>query len=315
MKKKYLVTGGAGFIGSKLAKALLDQGYEVTVVDNLSTGFIENVPHGANFVLGDCGDISSISKLGNQTFDAIYHIAGQSSGEVSFENPLLDLDSNVRSTLVLLKYAIENKCVSFIYASSMSVYGDAVSLPVKETDKTMPKSFYAVGKLASENYMKIYQSLGLKTVALRLFNVYGIGQNLINLKQGMSSIYLAQAIQSQKIIIKGSPERFRDFVNINDVIKAFLSSSEEKISSGIYNVCTGDKTHVRDILKLICKSFDETIELQFDGSTPGDQFGIFGSTSIFENQFGYKCEILFHDGMLEMINWAKECYKHSRLNS
>jgi UDP-glucose 4-epimerase len=303
--KKYLVTGGAGFIGSAVAVKLLNQGNEVVIIDNLSTGYVENVPVGATFIAGNCEDEHIVNKLKKQTFDAIYHIAGQSSGEISYDNPVLDMQANVQSTLVLLKYALETGCKTFIYASSMSVYGDTQKLPVCETDATIPKSFYAVGKLASEHYLRIYQSFGIRTIALRLFNVYGIGQNLKNLRQGMASIYLAQALKTNKILVKGSTDRFRDFVYITDVVNSFLSSEQTHIPSGIYNVCYGDKTYVREILELISNQLTNVPEISIIDSTPGDQFGIYGDPTLFEKTFGFKNQISFHNGMIQMINWAK----------
>jgi UDP-glucose 4-epimerase len=304
--KKYLVTGGAGFIGSAVAAKLLNQGNEVVIIDNLSTGCVENVPVGATFIAGNCEDEHTINKLNKQTFNAIYHIAGQSSGEISYDNPVLDMQANVQSTLVLLKYALDTGCKTFIYASSMSVYGDTQKLPVCETDVTIPKSFYAVGKLASEHYLRIYQSFGIRTIALRLFNVYGIGQNLKNLRQGMASIYLAQALKTNKILVKGSADRFRDFVYITDVVNSFLSSEQAHIPSGIYNVCYGDKTHVREILELISNQLSNALEISIIGSTPGDQFGIYGDPTLFEKTFGFKNQISFYNGMVQMINWAKK---------
>ena len=309
VKKKYLVTGGAGFIGSAVASQLIKEGNIVYIIDNLSTGYKENIPNGAFFILGNCEDEYVVSKLESQCFDAIFHIAGQSSGEVSYDNPVLDLQSNVQSTLVLLKYALNTGCKTIIYASSMSVYGDVSKLPVCESDSVSPKSFYAVGKLASENYLRIYQSYGIKTVSLRLFNVYGVGQNMKNLRQGMASIYLAQAINNRKIVVKGSTERFRDFVYISEVVRAFLESRNEKIPSGVYNVCLGNKTYVKDIIDLIVNEVDNCTEVEVIESTPGDQFGIFGDCEKFQSFYGFRNKITFQIGMKKMIDWAKRNHK------
>ncbi len=302
----YLVTGGAGFIGSHIATALLQRGDRVVIIDNLSTGLRQNVPAEAIFIEGNCEQAEIINQLNLQKFDAIYHLAGQSSGEISYDNPVLDLQANTQSTLVLVKYAVETSCPNFVYASSMSVYGDGTLTAVKESDPTIPKSFYAVGKLASEHYLRIYNSFGIKTVALRLFNVYGAGQNLLNLRQGMASIYLAQALKTSKILVKGSPERYRDFVHITDVVKAFLTAEQSAISNGIYNVCFGKKVFVKDILDIISRNLDVPPDVIFSKSTPGDQFGIFGDYSSFEKNFGFRCNIPFENGMLQMIEWAKK---------
>ena len=195
--KTYLVTGAAGFIGSCIAQRLINEGNKIVTIDNLSTGKKEVVPDDCVFIKGNDYDETVLKQLDNYKFDAIIHIAGQSSGEVSFENPVYDLQTNAQSTIMLLNYAKATGCKNFVFASSMSTYGDHDENPlVTESTPTVPKSFYAVGKLASENYMRIYSATyGIKCTALRFFNVFGAGQNLDNLKQGMASIYLAQAIK------------------------------------------------------------------------------------------------------------------------
>ena len=253
---RYLVTGGAGFIGSWVARELLNRGDSVLIIDNLSTGFKENIPLGADFIQSDCQNSSIYDELAGEKFDAIMHIAGQSSGEISFSDPAYDLRSNAESTLHLLKYALNIGCKRFLYASTMSVYGQPASdEPVSEDDQCSPISFYAVGKIASEQYLKIYQKYGIQPTALRLFNVYGPGQNLDNLRQGMLSIYLAQMIRNKKIIVKGSLDRFRDFIYIDDVVKSFLLCLDNpKTIGGIFNIGTGVKTTVNDLLKKLIEN-------------------------------------------------------------
>ena len=207
----YLITGAAGFIGSSLARKYINQGDRVTTIDNLSTGYKSNIPKGVHFIEGDCSDNKIISKLPKETFDAIFNIAGQSSGEISFDDTVYDIGTNTESTLLLLQFALKNGCKRFIYAGTMSVYGIQEDHPVKESSNCNPQSFYGVGKLASEHYMRIYQQYGIQTSSLRLFNVYGPGQNLSNLRQGMVSIFLAQMLKNKHIHVKGSGKRYRDF--------------------------------------------------------------------------------------------------------
>jgi UDP-glucose 4-epimerase len=301
---QYLVTGAAGFIGSAVAKALIHQGHEVVTIDNLSTGSTSNLPQGITFIEGDCQNPEIIKELENFQFEAIYHIAGQSSGEISFENPVYDLQTNGQSTLQLLNLARRNYCQKFIYASTMSIYGDTDQLPVDESLKPNPKSFYGVGKLASEHYLKIFsKQFNLSTAALRLFNVYGPGQNLTNMKQGMVSIFLAQALKNQHIHVKGAAERFRDFIYIDDVVEAF-TRTEEKVKSGEYlnfNVCTGVKTTVGELVHVICDQFEEKITTQFEGSTPGDQFGIYGNPAKMHETLGNWEKIDFQTGMKNFV--------------
>lgn len=303
----YLVTGAAGFIGSAIAKKLIEENNTVVTIDNFSTGFKKNVPEKVEIINGNDFDETVFNKLDGRKFDAIIHIAGQSSGEISFEKPVYDLQTNAQSTLMLLNYARKTGCKNFIFASSMSVYGDHEEKQVDETSYTVPKSFYAVGKLASENYMRIFsQEYGLKCTALRFFNVYGIGQNMENLKQGMASIYLAQAIKSKHIIIKGSGERFRDFVYISDVVSAVKKSLARETCNNfeIYNVSTNKPTLVKDIIKLIVDNVGGDVTYEYVDGTPGDQFGIYGDNQKIRTDLGWLPTFTFEAGMKKMIEWA-----------
>lgn len=303
--KTYLITGAAGFIGAALAKRLIDQGNKVVTIDNLSTGFESNIPKGVEFIKGNCQDESIISKLKNYTFDTIFHIAGQSSGEISFDNPVYDLQTNTQSTLLLLKYAREKGCKNFIYASSMSVYGDQPDRPISEQDKPIPKSFYGVGKLASENYMRIYQQYGINCTSLRLFNVYGPGQNMENLRQGMVSIFLAQALDNNHIHVKGSKERFRDFVFIDDVVDSFIAAeNKEHFKFDILNISTGTKTTVEELIKRIAGNLPNKPSVEFKGSTPGDQFGIVGSIKLANEILNWEPKYQLNAGISKMVKWA-----------
>lgn len=305
--KTVLVTGAAGFIGSFVARALLEQGHKVVTIDNLSTGKREVVPEGCVFIEGDDFDDSIIKQLEAYKFDSIIHIAGQSSGEISFEKPVYDLQTNAQSTLMLLNYAKNTGCKEFIFASSMSVYGDKEDPLVSEQTFPTPKSFYAVGKLASENYMRIYsQMYGIKCTALRFFNVFGAGQNMDNLKQGMASIYLALAIRNHHITVKGSGDRFRDFVYIDDVVSSVLKSMNRAKGSmfEIYNVSNRRQIHVKDIVAYIEENLPYKVTHEYIEGTPGDQNGVYGVNDKIKVDLGWEGKVSFEEGMQRMINWA-----------
>ena len=281
----YLVTGGAGFVGSRIANELIANGHTVVIIDNLKTGYLTNVNSKAIFIEGDCSDAKIIYKLYEFQFDAILHIAGQSSGEISFEDPVYDINSNTVSTLLLLQYAVKTNCKRFIYASTMSVYGQQeTKICFSENDQTNPLSFYAVGKLASEEYLKIYSKVyGINFTALRYFNIYGPGQNLDNLKQGMISIYLKQLIDPsfENIVVKGSSDRFRDFIYIDDVVSittGFINQSST--FNQIINVGTGKKTTVNELLILLKKHTGIDKPVTYYAGTAGDQFGIYADNSL-----------------------------------
>lgn len=301
----YLVTGGAGFIGAALTRRLLALGHEVFVVDNLTTGHEKNIPKDALFQHGNIQDEMVYRRLPPRRFAAIYHIAGQSSGEISFDDPVYDLQTNTQSTLLLLKFAIQNGCQRILYASSMSVYGEQPDMPVTEEAMPVPNSFYGVGKLASENYLRIYRQYGLESASLRLFNVYGPGQNMLNLRQGMVSIFLAHAINRHHISVKGNKERYRDFVYIDDVVEAFIAlESMQSVSSMVYNVGSGVRTTVGELIKKICAYMPFEVSESYEGSTPGDIFGITSDCTKIFQEAGWQGEISLDTGLKRMVTWA-----------
>ena len=300
-----LVTGGAGFIGSHLANKLLKLGAKVTVVDNLSTGSKSNIPSKCDFIYLDLTENNFVSKLPITTTH-VFHLAAQSSGEISFEDPRYDIEINTVSTLELLKWSLNHNVKKFIYTSSMNVYGYVKDEPIKETQSIAPESFYAVGKVASENYIKIFSDLGLKTTILRLFNVYGPGQNMENLKQGMLSIFLAYIIKNEPVVVKGSLERFRDFVYIDDVITFIMKSIDHKKPFEVLNGCTGIRTTVKKALDTIFEVFNLTNYpiIESDG-TPRDQFGIYGSNEKAEKLLDWKYQISLDNGLTKLNKFIK----------
>jgi UDP-glucose 4-epimerase len=306
----YLVTGAAGFIGAALARVLLEQGHKVITIDNLSTGKKEEIPEGVIFLEGDCQDPRLIEALQAYSLEAVYHIAGQSSGEISYDNPVYDLQTNTQSTLQLLKHAVDTGCKKFIYASTMSVYGDHPyhALPVHEESAAVPKSFYGIGKLASEHYLRAYHAqYGIATAALRLFNIYGPGQNLSNMRQGMVSIFLAQALQQGAIHVRGSLDRFRDFVYIDDAVAAFLQAERTLNDQPhfVANVATGKPTSITEVLAILQKALGHEVPVSVGEGTPGDQFGIFGSAAKYQQLSGWTPTIDFATGIQKMVSWAR----------
>jgi len=311
--KNILVTGGAGFIGSCLTSRLIDEGYNVVVIDNLSTGFESNIPQQAEFLKLDISKEDFINKLPRIRFDYIFHLAAQSSGEISFEDPAYDVKTNVMGTLLLLNWAMERRVKRFIYTSSMSIYGDDQDLPVKETALPRPLSFYGVGKLASEKYIDIFIKKGLPVTILRLFNVYGPGQNMENLKQGMVSIYMAYIAKDEPILVKGSRDRFRDFIYIDDVVDAFVRAAfSEKAANKTFNVGTGKQIFVWQLLDEITKAFGYKVgdyPIQFKGNTPGDQIGIYAGVSEIKKCLSWEPKVGLSDGIMRMVKWLKSIRK------
>lgn len=309
---KVLITGVAGFIGSHVATRFLFEGYHVIGVDDLSSGKIENVPSGVEFIKANLADKASVEKLPSGC-NLILHLAGQSSGEISFDDPILDLQKNTVSTLNLIQYGIRNNSTRIVYASSMSVYGEVENKPISEGHHPKPLSCYGVGKLASEGYLKVFQNQ-LPFVALRMFNVYGPGQDLTNFRQGMVSIYLAQAINSGKIEVKGNLSRYRDFIFIEDVVETwFRSATYKSAENQIFNVGTGLKTTIGELLEIICKSVPGA-DFFVQGSTPGDQNGIFADNSKLKNIFGINNFKQLDEGISVFNEWANHFLNNYKIN-
>jgi UDP-glucose 4-epimerase len=304
----YLVTGAAGFIGAAIAKKLLLNGHRVVTIDNLSTGNKSSIPKGCEFIFGDCHDPNIYKKIPQDRYDAILHVAGQSSGEVSFDDPAYDLQTNAESTLHILKFCLTNGCSRVIYASTVSVYGVKPDKAINELEEAKPESFYGVGKLASEHYLRIYQSYNVNSTSLRLFNVYGPGQNLANLRQGMVSIYLSQMLSDNNIHVKGSPERYRDLVYIDDVVDIFIESIAATASfNKVINVGTGVRTTVGNLVKKLVNSYGEDTKVEYSGKTAGDVHGIYADNSKLLNIFRRNTMTPLDVGLKKMLEWAKGC--------
>ena len=303
MTRTFLVTGGAGFIGSALARALSARGDRVIVADNLSTGYRTNIPAQCEFVEMDLGDPAQYHKLARSRFDAVFHLGGQSSGEASFADPWRDFNSHVTSTLLLLQMCRERKVPRFLYASSMSVYGDPDVLPVTEEQAMRPKTYYAAAKVSAESYAALFQTLGVNVTVFRMFSVYGANQNLANKMQGMISIYLSYLLEGKPILVKGAPGRFRDFIFVDDVVDAWLAACDHPAASGrTYNLATGIKTTVAELLQLMKECADQPdYPVEFAGGTPGDQFGLVADISRIGRELGWSPRRDLRAGLKKMI--------------
>lgn len=291
---KILITGAAGFIGSSLYKKLNKKDkYEFILIDDLSKGLISNLPKNTKLIQRDISKINCYNNIEN--VDAIIHFAGQSSGERSFIDPIRDLNSNYISTINTLNFAKKCNCQTIVFSSSMSVYGD---------NNRGPLTNYGINKLAAETYLKINSENKINIFNLRLFNVYGPGQDLKDMMQGMVSIFLSQAISSNEIIVKGSLKRKRDFVYIDDVTDLVnqllnLSVNQNNIVK-TFDVASGNVYTIEQLLIEIQSLFGKKKIIQSTG-TRGDQFKV-------KADIGEMSKILKRDTIkLEngLIKWKK----------
>lgn len=292
--KKILITGCCGFIGSELVRRLSNS-FKIYGIDDLSAGKKKIKHKNFKFIKGGCEQKYPYTKI-KENIDYIYHLAGQSSGEKSYHNPKNDLTRNLLTTVNLLDFALKHKCKRFIFASSMSVYGDSNKEKVSENITPSPKSFYGLSKLSSENYIKKYNKKGINYTICRLFNVYGENQNLNNYKQGMLRIYLSQIVNHGKLLIKGSRDRFRDFVHIDTVIDYFEEiPKNKKTINQIINIGSGKKIYVKEIVNILKKNINKKFSIKYNGPTPLDQLGVYSDNKkakkIFKSYINYNSKI------------------------
>lgn len=301
--QRVLVTGGAGFIGAHLARRLLERGAAVTVLDDLSNSSRDNVPQGAEFLAGDICDPAVWEALRGRAFSAVCHLAAQSSGTLSFADPLRDMHSHLPGSFRLLEHCRSQGIRRVLYASSTTTYGEPERLPVDESHPQRPKSYYALGKTCCERALEFHAQLGLEFTILRMPNVYGPGQNLLNSNQGMISIYLAEMLAGRPIVVKGGPERFRDFVHVDDVVDAWLLALENPASIGrTYNLGLGVSSTVGEVLDALKAAWgDPDYPVVFEGGTPGDQQGMRLDISRIKAELGFRPRIGLGEGVARMV--------------
>ena len=306
---RYLVTGGAGFIGGRIAERLCRRGDEVVVLDDLSTAADAVVPDGATLIEADLASESTYRHLpGGASFDAVLHLGAQSSGEVSHTDPVRDFDVNARGTLLLLQWCRQTGVQRFLHASSMAVYGP-VEGRVAETALPNPWSHYGVSKAAAETAVRFFDRGGLRTTVFRMFNVYGPGQNLANLRQGMVSIYLSYLLRGEPVLVKGPLDRYRDFVHVDDVADAWLSALADPHAEGrLYNLGTGRQTTVAQLLDALGIAFGHppgACPLLVGEGTPGDLHGNVADISRIRQELGWSPSVGLHAGINDMVRWAR----------
>ena len=309
MRKQVLVTGGAGFIGSHLSRRLLADGFHVVSIDNLSTGSLENVPSGAEFIQRDLTREDALRDAPRGPYVAVCHLAGQSSGEKSFENPLYDFDANTRSTLWLAQWALKHRVSVFLHASSMGVYGQTGPGPVSEAATPRPVSYYGASKYSAEQILQIASREGLRSCSFRMFSVYGPGQDLAEMRQGMVSIYLAYLLKGEPLVVRGSLERTRDFVYVDDVVEAWARAIEQPVS-GALNLASGHGTTVRSLIAqlLTACGLDERYPVKEEAATPGDQHGLYADITAIHDALGWEPRVTLREGLARMVAWARSLH-------
>ena len=307
---KILITGGAGFIGAHLINKLENLGHKVLNVDNLSTiGGIIYISKNSDFIKGDITNINILKKIEQWKPEIIYHLAAQSGGETSYDNPRTDYLTNGYGTYLLCNLAKKLKIKKFIYTSSVAVYGSNLK-KINEKSNIDPDSLYGISKYAGEMFInQILKSTKTQTIIFRLFNTYGPGENLNFLKKGMVKIYCSYLWRKKPIIVKGSLKRFRNYQYIDDVISLLVLSLDNKKlkKNEIINLTSGRSTTVQSLLKLIFKVNNlKKYKVIKSAPTPGDSFGFHSSNQFLKSKFTNFKFTSLQKGLEMYFQWIKK---------
>ncbi len=292
----FAVTGGAGFIGSHLTKYLVSEGHNVTVIDNLFRGKLSNleeVKHRINFIKLDILDIENLKKT-LQNMDGIFHQAALTSVPESYEKEDEYKEANITGTENIFKIASELK-IKVVYASSSSVYGDIKKIPITEDFDRNPINPYGLTKLEDEYLAETYSKSGTQIIGLRYFNVYGNGQSLDY--AGVITKFLDKISEGKHPIIFGDGSQVRDFIFVEDVVKANLESMLSNTKSGFFNIGTGNAISINDLASLMIKISGKSLEVEYNKLPVGDIKLSKADTCISAATLGWRSQTTLEEGL------------------
>ena len=307
--KKALITGGAGFIGSHIAETLVQQGCDITVLDNLASGHLENlesIKDDITFVRGDIQDEKVLAEVA-EGCDAVFHQAAVVSVTKTVTEPVSSTAVNDLGTLKVLEAARRNNVQRVILASSSAVYGDDPQLPKIESMTPHPLSPYAVQKLTNEYYAFLYHRLyDLETVCLRYFNVYGPRQDPSSPYSGVISIFMARATSGSAPIIYGNGHQTRDFVFVKDVVQAnILAASSEAAAGQVFNVGTSDSIEINTLWYKIARLAQCALEPEYADARPGDIVHSLAGIQKARERLGFRPSKSFDEGLAQTFAWYR----------
>jgi UDP-glucose 4-epimerase len=312
--EKYLVTGGAGFIGSHIAQTLLERGDAVRILENFSTGRRENIEvltkqFGRNQLEVIEGDVRDASRVGEAVrgINIIFHSAAFVSVPQSMDEPQNCFDVNITGTSLLFDAARRAGVRRAVVASSAAVYGESDALPLVEETSLQPKSPYAVSKRVNEMYAELFtNSFDFEVVALRYFNVYGPRQRPDSMYAAAVPIFARRLLDGKPITIYGDGGQTRDLINVRDVVRANLVASEHPNAAGkIFNVCTGIETRLLDLLEVLYDLFPNAPQAEFAAPRAGDIYRSIGSPQKALDVMDFKAQVSLDDGLKEVVDWMR----------
>jgi nucleoside-diphosphate-sugar epimerase len=304
-----LVTGGAGFIGSHIARALLEQGAQVRIIDNLSTGHLDNIAEvgEVDFINASINDNDAL-KRALEDVELVFHQAAIPSVPRSVNHPRETHDASVNGTFSLLLAARDCKVRRVVYAASSSVYGDQAESPKRETMRPDPLSPYAVAKLVGEYYCQVFtRTYGLETVSLRYFNVFGPRQDPGSQYSGVISRFILALERGEHPVIYGDGEQSRDFTYISNVVDANLRAAQTREASGkVFNVANGKSVSINEVLETLKKLTGRTeIDAEYAAPRPGDVRDSLADLNAAKSVLGYAPTVGLEAGLKLTLDWWK----------
>lgn len=304
--RRALVTGGAGFIGSQLVDALISGGDEVVVIDNLETGYRDNVNPAAQLVVCDVADPDAISEA-MQGVQIAYHLAAARAVLRSVDFPRESDHTNTGGTLNVLECAREAGVTRVVSTSSSSVYGGAAVTPTPETAPLIPRSPYAVSKMAGENYARVYWELhGLETVSLRLFNVYGPRQRPESAYAAVIPLFIDALRNGRPPQVHGDGTQSRDFTFIDDTVAAFLaagSAPASQCAGKVFNIAGGHDHSLLELLDILQGLMGVKVEPTHTDRRAGDVYRSCADASAAKADLGWSATTTFDEGLAETVAW------------
>lgn len=307
---KALVTGGAGFIGSHIAQRLVQEGYQAVILDNLSTGRLENLESFADkvdFVEGDVRDAALLRKL-CQGCELVFHQAAVVSVPYSVEHPQESHDVNIQGTLNALLAARDAGAKRLVFASSAAIYGEDPALPKREQMLPEPISPYAVEKIAGEHYLSAFNQLyGLQTVALRYFNVFGPRQDPSSPYSGVISIFVDRLLRQEDPTIFGDGEQYRDFVFVQDVVQAnMLAATHDDAPGKVFNVGRGERTSLNQLVEILSRLAGYQASPTHGEPRAGDIRESLADIARIRQTLGYAPEVEVEQGLAALVEYARK---------
>lgn len=311
--KKALVTGGAGFIGSHLVEALVSDGCQVTVLDNLSSGNLKNLDSVMDRIIFYKNDIRELEMLVNaaEDCDVVFHLAAVVAVQQTIDDPVDSAMVNDIGTINVLEAARARNVRRVVLASSCAVYGDDPRLPKVESMTPMPTSPYAVHKLSAEHYARVYFNLfGLETVSLRFFNVYGPRQDPSSPYSGVISIFMAKAASNQMPVIYGDGNQSRDFVYVKDVVKAnLLAASATSAAGDALNIGTGSYVRVNRLWELIASLSGLQLPPTYEPARSGDILHSVAGMDLTQSALNFNNDFTLEQGLEITFDWYRRQMK------